>query len=153
MMELRDVSEDDLPILFEYHRDPEATLMAQFPAREWDAFMTHWRTNILGSRATTKKAIVIDGDVAGSIVSWDKAGMRLVGYWIGRAYWNRGLASAALARFVAEHVTARPLHAYVAVGNAGSIRVLEKCGFQRVGAPVRGDDGVEDILMRLGLAE
>jgi len=150
LMVLRDVTEADLPILFEYQREPAANRMAAFPPRALGAFMDHWRTNILGSAATTKKAILVGGEVAGNIVSWDAEEKRLVGYWIGQRYWGKGVASAALPEFVALHETARPLHAYVAVTNVASARVLEKCGFQPTGAARVGPDGVEDVLMRLG---
>ena len=43
---IRPVREDDLPILFEHQRDPEANAMAAFPARDREAFMEHW-TKIL----------------------------------------------------------------------------------------------------------
>ena len=43
---LRDVAEDDLPIFFEYERDPVANEMAAFPARDREAFMEHWTENI-----------------------------------------------------------------------------------------------------------
>jgi len=39
---LRDVVEGDLPDFFDHQRDPEATRMAAFPARDRDAFMVHW---------------------------------------------------------------------------------------------------------------
>jgi RimJ/RimL family protein N-acetyltransferase len=147
---LRDVTEADLPILFEYQREPDANRMAAFPPRELGTFMHHWRTNILGSARTTKKAILVGGEVAGSVVSWDAEDKRLVGYWIGQRYWGRGVASAALPEFVAVHEAARPLHAYVALTNVRSVRVLEKCGFEPTGVVVVGADGVEDALMRLG---
>ena len=38
-------------------------------------------------------------------------------------------------------VDARPLHAYVAKSNVASIRVLEKCGFVKVGEHA-GDDRI-----------
>ncbi len=41
---LRDVTEDDLPILFEHQREPDANRMAAWPARSHGAFMAHWRT-------------------------------------------------------------------------------------------------------------
>jgi RimJ/RimL family protein N-acetyltransferase len=137
-MMLRDVMPDDLPIFFEHQRDPAANRMADFPAREWDAFLAHWRTKVLGDASARKKTIVVDGQVAGNVVSWEQAGKRLVGYWIGQEYWGRGVATAALAEFL-QHETTRPLHAYVAAHNVGSIRVLEKCGFHRV------DSGEEDL--------
>ena len=38
---LRDVVEADLPIFFEQQRGPVANRMADFPAREWEAFLPH----------------------------------------------------------------------------------------------------------------
>jgi RimJ/RimL family protein N-acetyltransferase len=126
---LRDVVESDLPVFFEHQRDPEATAMADFPARDRDAFDAHW-ARILADDSLTKKTIVFEGQVAGNAVSWPQDGRRLVGYWLGREFWGKGLATRALAELVDELGT-RPLHAYVAKTNIGSIRVLEKCGFVR----------------------
>lgn len=72
--------------------------------------------------------MVVDGQVAGNVVCWETLGVREVGYWIGRAFWGRGIATKALALFLTE-MTTRPVFAYVAAHNVGSIRVLEKCGF------------------------
>ena len=145
---LRDVIEDDLPILFEHQRDPVATRMAAFPARDWDAFMAHWRGKVLAEPSACNKAILVGNDVAGYIASWNQDDKRLVGYWLGRTYWGRGIATMALAELLA-HDTTRPLHAFVAALNVGSIRVLEKCGFRRVGEGHMGEDGVEEYLFRL----
>jgi RimJ/RimL family protein N-acetyltransferase len=124
---LRDVAEGDLPILFDHQQDPEANRMAAFPARDRDAFMAHW-AGILADHAVVAKSIVVDGRVAGNVVSWEQSGRRQIGYWIGRDHWGRGLATRALSAFVGE-VASRPLHAHVAKHNVASIRVLEKCGF------------------------
>jgi RimJ/RimL family protein N-acetyltransferase len=149
---LRDVVEADLPILFEHQWDPVATRMAAFPARNREAFLTHWRTKILGG-AGVAKAILFNGQVAGNIVCWQQAGRTLVGYWIGRRFWGQGIATRALALFL-DVVPARPLYAHVAKHNRGSIRVLEKCGF-RASAPdgeptSPADDGIEEVVMELG---
>lgn len=40
-VELRDVEEGDLAIVFEHQQHPEANQMAAFPARERDAFVAH----------------------------------------------------------------------------------------------------------------
>jgi len=128
---LREIREDDLDVLFEHQREPEAVAMAVFPAREREAFDAHWR-RILADEALVAFVIDVDGEVAGNVVSWEQDGRRLVGYWLGREYWGRGLATAALAELV-QQLEVRPLHAWVAVTNGGSIRVLEKCGFVRVG--------------------
>ena len=124
---LRDVIDSDLPIFFEHQRDPEATSMAAFPARDRAAFDAHWQ-KILADDQLTAKTVLFEDRVAGNVVSWEQDGKRLVGYWIGREFWGQGLATRALAELLAE-LPQRPLHAYVATTNAGSIRVLEKCGF------------------------
>ena len=123
--------------------------MAAFPPREWDAFMTHWRDKVLGDPTGLKQTILVGSEVAGNVVSWQSSAGRFVGYWLGRAFWGRGIATAALRIFVSEHEPMRPLQAYVATRNLGSIRVLEKCGFLRVGNPEMGGDGVEELLFRL----
>jgi RimJ/RimL family protein N-acetyltransferase len=135
---LRDVTEADLPVLFEHQRDPEAARMAAFPARDREAFTAHWQ-KILANDEGTKKTILFDGQVAGNIVIWKQGGRRLVGYWIGREFWGQGLATRALAELLTE-VPDRPLHAYVATSNLGSIRVLEKCGFTLVGQETEFDE-------------
>jgi RimJ/RimL family protein N-acetyltransferase len=145
---LRNVVEDDLRTFFEHQRDPEATSMAVFPAREWDTFMSHWRHKVLGDRANEARTILVDDQVAGYIGSWDQDGRRLVGYWIGREYWGRGVARSALDEFLKSHEHRRPIHAFVARSNSRFIRVLEKSGFQRVGEPAVGPDGVAEVLFR-----
>jgi len=144
---LRDVVDSDLPIFFEYQRDPEAVRMAAFPSRDHDAFMTHW-VKLRQEPSNIIRTITCDGQVAGNIGSWIAEDKRLIGYWIGRGFWGRGVATAALAALVAE-VKERPLHAFVAKHNLGSIRVLEKCEF--VPSPehdssVAGEDGIHEVL-------
>ncbi len=127
-VELRAVEEADLPLLFEQQLDPEATRMAAFPPRDRDAFMAHW-SKILADPALAKRTILLDGSVAGYICSFHISGEREVGYWIGREHWGKGVATRALQIFLAE-LRDRPLYAHVAKHNVGSIRVLEKCGFE-----------------------
>jgi RimJ/RimL family protein N-acetyltransferase len=126
---LRDVIESDLPIFFEHQSDPEATAMADFPARDREAFDAHWE-RVLGDETLTSKTIVFEGQVVGNVGSWEQDGRRLVGYWLGREFWGKGLATKALAELIDE-LDRRPLYAYVAKTNVSSIRVLEKCGFVR----------------------
>jgi RimJ/RimL family protein N-acetyltransferase len=148
-MALRDVKDEDLAVFFEHQRDPEASRMAAFPARERDAFFAHWRAKVLANPGSRKMTVVVDGEVAGNMLSWEQDERRLVGYWIGREHWGRGVATAALAEFVADHEKTRPLFAHVATRNVASLRVLEKCGFRRDGESETGEDGAEELLMRL----
>lgn len=149
MVVLRNVTDEDLPIFFEHQRDALALRMAAFPPRERDAFLTHWRTNVLRPGNLTR-TIVAGGLVAGYVGSWEQDGKRLVAYWIGREHWGSGIATQALSEFLAIEPV-RPLHAWVAVHNAGSIRVLEKCGFRTASQEnVTHEDGVAEALMTLG---
>ena len=146
---LRDVTEADLPILFEQQWDPEANRMAAFPARDWEAFTAHW-AKILGDEILIAKVILFNGQVAGNIMSFEKSGEPLVGYWIGRQFWGKGIATKALSEFLGQ-VETRPVYAHVAKHNKASIRVLEKCGFtlfaegQEISGP--GGEKVEELIL------
>jgi RimJ/RimL family protein N-acetyltransferase len=148
---LRDVEEADLPIFFEQQRDPEAVAMADFPSRELGTHLEHWH-KIMADKTNTLKTILADGQVAGNVVSWDHADQREVGYWLGREFWGRGIATRALGKFLAEEMR-RPLFAYVAKHNHGSRRVLEKCGFSLIGAdgtiPENATEPVAEFIFRL----
>lgn len=138
---LREVRAGDLPIFFEQQLDPEATRMAAFPPRARGEFMDHW-AKAMAEETTILRTIVFHEKVAGNIVYWEKSGERRVGYWLGKEYWGKGIASAALARFVGQ-VKIRPLYARVAKKNVASIRVLQKCGFTISGEDTFCDLGSE----------
>lgn len=146
---LRDVQDADLPIFFEHQQDPQAVEMAAFVSRPRDAFMVHWRERVLGSPDTIARTIVEGAQVVGYVSSYQREGRRLLAYWIGREHWGRGLASAAVRTFLGAHELTRPVFAEVAVHNQASLRVLRKCGFEPVGEPSTGPDGVVEILMAL----
>lgn len=139
---IRDVADADLELLFQYQADPESTRMAALPARERVAFDLHW-AKIRADATVVLRTIVVHGQVAGSLVTWEHAGERMIGYWLGRDYWGRGIATDALTQFL-RLIPTRPLYAYVASHNLGSSRVLAKCGFRRATEPTVGDDGVEE---------
>jgi RimJ/RimL family protein N-acetyltransferase len=148
---LRHVTEDDLPIFFEHQWDPDANQMAAFLPRDEAAFMAHWK-KILADPTAPVRTILFGGHVAGNVVSWVRDGKQLVGYWIGKAYWGKGVATQALSQFLGV-VEARPLFAHVAKRNLASIRVLEKCGFticveatESLDPP---SDGVEELVFQL----
>jgi RimJ/RimL family protein N-acetyltransferase len=133
--DLREVHEADVAVLFEQWTDPVAAQMAAFTSAEHmdrGAFESRL-ARLRADETVLNKAIVVDGEVAGTIGSWGPPEEREITYWIGRAYWGRGIATAALEAFLAVE-TRRPLHARVAADNVASRRVLEKCGFRVVGS-------------------
>ncbi len=105
--------------------------------------MAHW-AKIMPDATTTVKTIVVNGKVAGNIVGWQQSGEPKVGYWLGKEYWGKGIASEALSQFLVQ-VKVRPMYARVAKQNIASIRVLQKCGFT-----VHGEDRFTDINGEVG---
>jgi RimJ/RimL family protein N-acetyltransferase len=152
---LREVRDTDLDVLFSHWTDPEANRVAAFaPADPSDreAFDERWR-RIRESDDSTALVIEVDGKVVGSISSWTNEGEREVTYWIGREHWGKGIATRALAEFLADVERTRPIQASTADDNVGSQRVLEKCGFRRVGArrafaTSRGEE-LDEVFFRL----
>lgn len=124
---LRPVEQGDVPSLYAHQRDPEAAQMAGFAPRTWEVFQAHW-ARLQADAAVVNRTVLVGKQVAGSLACYLEDGERLIGYWFGRSFWGRGVATAALAQFVAE-LPPGPLAAYVGRHNTASRRVLEKCGF------------------------
>ena len=127
---LREVHDSDLPVFFRQMNDPEALRMAAFTPKDpadRDAFDAHWKR--IRASQDVLRTVLVDGDVVGSAAVYGEPGEREVTYWIERAHWGRGVATAALRELVAQ-VPERPLYARAAADNAGSLRVLQKCGFR-----------------------
>jgi RimJ/RimL family protein N-acetyltransferase len=94
---LRNVVESDLTILFDHQRDPDASRMAAFISRDpsdWHAFLRHW-TRVLADPTVTTKTIVYEGEVVGSVGSFEWEGKPQVTYWIGKEHWGKGIATRA----------------------------------------------------------
>src|SRR5918996_4586270 len=151
---LREVRDEDLPLLFEQRADPVAVHMAAFTAPDHtdrEAFERRW-SRLRADETVLALVIVVDDEVAGTIGSWGDSGEREVTYWIGRYYWGKGIATDALDAFLAVD-RSRPLHARVASDNVASRRVLEKCGFhvietERSVAGARSAE-IEELVLRL----
>ena len=151
-VKLRKVRDDDLPIFFEYFRDPEAVRMAAFTSKDPDdraAFDAHW-SRIRAADDILNRTIEVDDRVAGSVSSYVMDGDTEITYWLGREFWGRGIATGALVAFLKEQTT-RPIYARAAKDNIGSLRVLQKCGFAIIGedrgyANGRGEEIEEYVL-------
>jgi len=124
---LRPAVETDLSILHQMQLDPEAVAMSAYPAKDKGEFIRHWE-GILKNRSITARTIVYKEKIAGHIICWKEKYEQRIGYWIGREFWRRGIASAAVTEFLLL-VKIRPLFAEVANHNLASKRVLEKNGF------------------------
>jgi RimJ/RimL family protein N-acetyltransferase len=125
---LRPVIITDLPILFQQQLEPEAIAMSAYPSKDKGEFTRHWE-GILKNKSIVARTIIYKEKIAGHIICWKEGKYeQRVGYWIGKQFWGRGIATSALQEFLAE-VKVRPLYAQVANHNLASRRVLEKNGF------------------------
>ncbi|MFJ1593186.1 GNAT family N-acetyltransferase [Kitasatospora albolonga] len=153
---LRPLTEEDIPTLFEIQLDGTAQRLAAFTdartARDAEAFRQKYR-KILADGAVVHRVIEIDGEVVGSVATCPMEGDTELTYWIRRDWWGRGVATAAVTALLDE-VTERPIHARVVEDNRGSVRVLERTGFVRIGsedsfAPGRRTT-VTELIFKLG---
>lgn len=150
---LREVHDSDLPVFYRQMNDPEALRMAAFTPKDpadRDAFDAHWKR--IRSSTDVLRTILADGDVVGSAAVYGAPGECEVTYWIDRAYWGRGIATAALRSLLAQ-VPERPLYARAAADNSASRRVLQKCGFEETArargyANARGEE-IEEVVLAL----
>ncbi|MGI2129252.1 GNAT family N-acetyltransferase [Shewanella oncorhynchi] len=144
-MSLRPIIESDLEAIFVHQSDPIANQLAQFPPRDREAFFKHWHQNILGQVNALPRAILVDGKFVGNIGHWQSDGQALIGYWIDREYWGKGIATQTLAQFL-PLVSLRPLFAHVAKHNLASQRVLLRHGFVLTDQLIQESEDTEALL-------
>ena len=151
---LRPLEDGDLDAVFGQMSDPESIRMAAFTSEnqiDRAAFLERM-ARIRSDSTTSNWAVEADGELVGTIASFRIDDELEVTYWIDRAQWGRGIASAALQLLLAE-TRERPVFGRAASDNTGSLRVLEKAGFRRVGvsrgfAAGRGEE-IEETILRL----
>ena len=139
---VRDWVMDDRPALpaIANNRAVWRNLAHLFPHPYDDADAEAWLNAVCAARSPTQWAIEVDGRLAGGIGIDTGLGIfaksAQIGYWLGEAWWGRGIATAAL-RAVTAHIMPRldlvRLEARVFAWNPASMRVLEKCGYEREG--------------------
>ena len=78
------------------------------------------------------QTIILDNTIVGSIAKFVMEGKTEITYWIDRKFWGQGIATTALEVFLKIELT-RPMFGRVAFDNFGSQKVLEKCGFIKIG--------------------
>ena len=100
------------------------------------AFVSH----ALADGPPTNLAIEVDGAAVGGIGYVRGNDVERysaeVGYWLGEAYWRRGIVTEAvrvLTRYLFEEIRLLRAFALPLADNLGSVRVLEKAGYEREG--------------------
>jgi RimJ/RimL family protein N-acetyltransferase len=133
---VRDWTRADQPSLvcFANNRNVWRNFKDRFPHPYTDAHAEQWLGVLEAMAEPTHWAIEVNGQAAGSIGV--ELGSGHFGYWLGEPFWHRGIMTAAVGRvapYVLQRFTLPRLQAPVFEWNPASMRVLEKCGFQREG--------------------
>lgn len=133
-VQLRQTEKSDLEILFQFQLDEEANYLAAFTSKDptdKKAYIEKY-TKHLDDPRINQQTILVDGIVAGSVAKFMIDGDTEITYWIDKKFWGKGIATTALKTFLTI-VETRPVFGRVAFDNIGSQKVLEKCGFTRIG--------------------
>lgn len=133
-IELRQTHKNDLETFFMFQLDKDANYLAAFTPKDpsdKDAYIKKW-TRLLSDEKVNIRTILFQKEIAGSIAKYEMEGDAEITYWIGKSFWGKGIASNALKNFLEIEKT-RPIFGRVAFDNLGSQKVLEKCGFSKIG--------------------
>ena len=131
---LRPTEISDLATLFQFQLDKEGGYLAAFmPMDPTDksAYIDK-HTKLLNNPTVNNQTIILDNLIVGSIAKFIIEGDTEITYWVDRKFWGQGIATQALKKFLAIETT-RPIFGRVAFDNFGSQKVLEKCGFDKIG--------------------
>ena len=131
---LKRTAADDLNNLFQFQLDQEGIHMAAFtPNNPGDkkAYIEMY-SKFLSDPTINMRTIRFDNEIVGSIAKFVIENDAEITYWIDRKFWGQGIATTSLKDFLKMELT-RPLFARVAFDNYGSQKVLEKCGFIKIG--------------------
>lgn len=131
---LSETTEEDLNVLFLFQLDEEANYLAAFTSKDPSdkaAYIEKY-SKLLDEPTVNNRTIRVNGEIAGSIAKFVRENDAEITYWIDRKFWGQGIATNALKKFLEVEQT-RPIYGRVAFDNYGSQRVLEKCGFVKIG--------------------
>jgi GNAT superfamily N-acetyltransferase len=106
----------------------------------------HW-LSLLADPTVNARTTWVDDLNAGHVSAWTHDEKRQIGYVIAKDFWGQGVGTAALAAFLDEE-DHRSLWAFVAHDNVRSLRVLDKCGFERADQPAQDTSDAIHVAMR-----
>ena len=131
---LTKTEKDDLNTFFEFQLDKEANFLAAFTSKDPNDKKAYIEkhTKHLTDPTINMQTIKANEEIVGSIAKFVMENEAEITYWIDRKFWGQGIATTALKKFM-NNEQIRPIYGRVAFDNYGSQRVLEKCGFVKIG--------------------
>ena len=120
--------------MFTIQLDKEANFLAAFTSKDPTnkiEYINKW-TGLLTKSTVNIRTIIVNNEIAGSVVKYEMEGNAEITYWIDKQFWGMEITTIALELFLKiENIG--PIYGRVAFDNLGSQKVLEKCGFEKVG--------------------
>jgi RimJ/RimL family protein N-acetyltransferase len=133
-IKLKPTKIEDLDTLFEFQLDEEGGYLAAFMPKDHTdkaAYINKY-TKLLTNPTVNNQTIFLDNTIVGSIAKFVMEGETEITYWIDRKFWGLGIVTKALKELLTMETT-RPIVGRVAFDNFSSQKVLEKCGFVKIG--------------------
>jgi RimJ/RimL family protein N-acetyltransferase len=131
---LTKTEKDDLNSFFQFQLDKEANYLAAFTSKDPNdktAYLEKY-TKFLTDPTINMQTIKVNDEIVGSVAKFVMENDAEITYWIDRKFWGQGIATTALQYFLKTEKI-RPIYGRVAFDNYGSQKVLEKCGFVKIG--------------------
>ena len=125
---------NDLNAFFQFQLDKEANYLAAFTSKDPNdktAYLEKYAKLLIDPTVNTR-TIKVNDVIAGSVAKFVMENAAEITYWIDRNFWGQGVATTALKEFLKTEQI-RPIYGRVAFDNYGSQKVLEKCGFVKIG--------------------
>ncbi|MEO7310879.1 MAG: GNAT family N-acetyltransferase [Chitinophagaceae bacterium] len=131
---LKPSTPSDLEQLFQFQLNKEANHLAAFTSKDPTDKAAYFEkfTKLLKDPTVNQHTIWVDETIVGSIAKFILEGDTEITYWIDSNFWRQGIATTALTNFLTIETT-RPIFGRAAFDNLGSQKVLEKCGFIKIG--------------------
>ena len=141
---LRPWRDSDAETLFKYASDPDVGLRAGWPPHQSVEESLEVIRTVFNNDTNWAIELLESGEAIGAMGYLSCEGLHLpsregeplVGYWVGKPYWNQGICTEAL-QLMIDHIRQtteiKSLISTHFIDNPASGRVLEKCGFVPTG--------------------
>ncbi|HEX3080270.1 MAG TPA: GNAT family N-acetyltransferase [Puia sp.] len=130
----RKTIQSDLESFFVFQLDKDGIFLAAFTPKDPTdkaAYISKY-SKFLDDPTINMKTILVGNRIVGSIAKFEIEGNAEVTYWIDKDFWGQGIATSAL-KHLLNIEKKRPITGRTAFDNVGSQKVLEKCGFVKIG--------------------
>lgn len=138
-IELRERTETHVRIQYEKIRDPEIWAMIPMTEKTLEQAILDYEKTLLPNASSFGLTVYVDGAYVGDVwcycIDLEEEPNAMIGYCIfEKSLWGKGIARSAVKLFLKEAAARfglKSMGAFAYCSNGASLRVLEKCGFEK----------------------